>query len=188
MAKSSEKTAGYLSRGFTIIELMIVISIIAVLATLVSSAAISSIREAREKDGRIMAQAVKMGIANYHAQFGEWPGAIENYAESGRSPSGNPGHPGALSTTDADKVVQIVVEESGKGNSLIDASGLFVASKAAADSRHGHGLKFGEARRQNVALANMAFGYQRKKDGEFRRFLIRYDPTNDTVSVERPEE
>ena len=174
-------------RGFTIIELMLVISVIAILATLVTKAAQSSIKEGREKEARIMAQAIKMGIANYHAQFGEWPGAIENYAQSGKSPTGNPGHPGALSNGDADKVVQNVIEESGKGNPLIDASGLFVASKAAADAKHGHGLKYGEARRQNVPLANMAFGYQRKKDGVFRRFLIKYDPTNDTISVERPE-
>lgn len=181
-------TAGRLRGGFTIIELMIVISIIAVLATLITRAALSSLKEAREKDGRIMAQAIKVGIANYHAQFGEWPGAIEKYAESGKSPSGNPGHPGALSTTDADEAIRTVIEESGKGNPLIDASGLFVASKAAADAKHGRGLKYGDARRQNVALANMAFGYQRKRDGEFRRFLVKYDPTNDTVSVERPEE
>lgn len=176
-----------LRRGFTIIELMVVISIIAILATLVSKAAQSSIKEAREKDARIMAQAIKMGIANYHAQYGEWPGVIENYAESGKSPSGNPGHPGAIGTTDADKVVQTIIEESGKGNALIDASGLFVASKAAAEAKQGRGLKYGEARRQNVSLGNMAFGYQRKRDGVFRRFVIKYDPTNDTVSVEHPE-
>ena len=188
MEKHGNTAVRALSRGFTIIELMLVISVIAILATLVTKAAQSSIKEAREKDARIMAQAIKMGISNYHAQFGEWPGAIENYAESGKSPSGNPGHPGSLSANDADKVIQTVIEESGKGNPLVDASGLFVASKTAADAKHGRGLKYGEARRQNVALANMAFGYQRKRDGEFRRFLIKYDPTNDTVSVERPEE
>ena len=135
-----------------------------------------------------MAQTIKVGIANYHAMLGEWPGVIEKYAESGKSPSGNPGHPGALSPTDADDVMRTVIEESGKGNPLIDVSGLFVASKSAASAKHGHGLKYGEARRQNVSIGNMAFGYQRKRDGEFRAFLVKYDPTNDTVSVERPEE
>lgn len=187
MEKTVGNACGALRRGFTIIELMVVISVIAILATLVTKAAQSSIKEAREKEGRIMAQTIKMGIANYHAQTGEWPGAIEDYAESGRSPSGNPGHHGALSASDADKVVQTVVEESGKGNPMLDASGLFVATKSAADARQGHGIKFGEARRRNIPLANMAFGYQRKRDGVFRRFLIKYDPTNDTVSVERPE-
>ena len=174
-------------RGFTIVELMVVIAVIAILATLVTKAAQSSIREAREKDGRIMAEAIRMGIANYHAQTGDWPGKIENYAESGKSPSGNPGHPGALSKEDADEAIRQVIKEGGSGNPLIDASGLFVASLTAADAKHGFGLKYGDARRQGVSLENMAFGYQRKRDGEFRRFLIKYDPTNDTVSVERPE-
>lgn len=187
--KRSVGTAcGALRRGFTIIELMVVISVIAILATLVTRAALSSIKEGREQDAKVMAQAIRMGISNYHAQMGEWPGAIEKLAETGKSPTGNPGHPGALSASDADKVVQLVVEESGKSNPLIDASGLFVASKAAADAKHGHGLKYGDARRQNVPLSNMAFGYQRKKDGEFVRFLIKYDPTNDTVTVDKAED
>lgn len=188
MSSLKKSTACIMRRGFTIVELMIVIAVIAILATLVTRAAISSIREGREKDARIMAEAIRMGITTYHAAMGEWPGVIENYAESGKAPTGNPGHPGALSPTDADAVVQKVIEESGKGNPMIDASGLFVASKTAAAARNGYGLKYGEARRQNVALANMAFGYQRKRDGVFRRFLIKYDPTNDLVRVERPEE
>lgn len=184
-----------LRRGFTIIELMVVIAVIAILATLVTKAAQSSIREARQKDAKLMAQAIKLGIANYHAQFGEWPGVIESLADGGRTATGNPGHPGALSNEDADKVIQLVVEQSTKGNPLLDASGLFVATKNAADAKHGRGLKFGDARRQNVQVSNMAFGYQKfkvvrkkcannnKSIGDFCRFLIKYDQTNDTVTV-----
>ena len=185
--KSVGIARGALRSGFTIIELMMVIAVMAILATLVTRAALSSIKEGREQDAKVMAQAIKMGIANYHALKGKWPGAIEDLAEAGKSPSGNTDHPGALSPSDADAVVYEIIKESGKGNPLIDVSGLFVATKSAAQAKHGHGLKYGEARRQNVDPGNMAFGYQRKKDGEFRRFLIKYDPTNDTVSVERPE-
>ena len=54
-------------------------------------------------------------------------------------------------------------------------------------SKPGYGIKYGDARRRNVPLANMAFGYQRKRDGVFRRFMIKYDPTNDTVTVTHPD-
>lgn len=171
-----------LRRGFTILELMIVISVIAILATLVTKAAQSSIKQARDKESQVMAQAIRVGIANYHAQYGKWPGVIEDYADSGRAPSG-----GSLSASEADKVVQTIISESGNGNPLIDASGLFVASQSAAGAKRGHGLNFGEARRRGMPLGDMAFGYQRTQDGVFRRFRIKYDPTNDTVSVERPE-
>lgn len=194
MEKYGKSASRALRRGFTILELMIVISIIAILATLVTKAAMSSIKEARYKDAKIMAQSIKMGIVNYHAQNGKWPGKIEDCADKGDPPTGNTHHPGFLSNDDADKVVQLVIKEGETGNPLIDASGLFVATRSAANARHGHGMNFGEARRRGVPLTDMAFGYQKfgstrcnehgiKKSGEFCRFLIKYDVTNDTVSV-----
>ena len=179
---------GLARRGFTILELMVVISVIAILATLVTKAAQSSIKEAREKEARIMAKSIELGIANFHAQLGEWPPAIEKCADDGKSPSGNPGNPGALSNSDADSVVQRVIKEGANGSPLLDASGLFVATKNVADSsKPGYGIKYGDARRRNVPLENMAFGYQRKRDGVFRRFVIKYDPTNDMVTVSHPD-
>ena len=186
--KAIRRFGEQLKKGFTIIELMVVIAVIGILVTLVTKAATSSVKEARVKNSQVMASTIKMGIASYRAYKGEWPGVIETYAEQGRSPQGNSAKRGALSPNDADAVVQEVVKESGQGNPLLDVSGLFVANKSVADARQGYGLRYTEARKQNVSLANMAFGYQRKRDGVFRRFLICYDPTNDTVSVERPEE
>ena len=187
MEATGKGMAGFARRGFTILELMVVISVIAILATLVTRAAQSSIKEAREKQARVMAKAIEVGIANYHAQHGEWPSKIESCADSGRSPSGNPGNPGALPDSDADAVMQQVVKEADSGSPMLDASALFVATKSAAEKKHGYGINFGDARRRGVALTDMAFGYQRKRDGVFRRFIIKYDPTNDTVTVSHPE-
>lgn len=183
MNTSRNANAGLARRGFTILELLVVISVIAILATLVTKAAQSSIREAREKEARIMAKSIELGIANYRAQFGKWPENIEDYADDGRAPEN-----GSLSSSEADKVVQRIIKEGDSGGPLIDASGLFVATKKAADgSKPGYGIKYGDARRRDVPLENMAFGYQRKRDGVFRRFVIKYDPTNDTVTVTHPD-
>lgn len=177
-----KKATNLLKRGFTIIELMVVIAIIAVLATLITKAATGAIAQARNKRASVMAATVKSGIATYHRQKGEWPGAIENYAADGRSTTGD-----GLSGSEADSVIQAVVKESDKANPLMDASGLFVAKRSIANnsssSFHGAGMDFGAARRQGLQLQNMAFGYQ-KANGDFARFKIKYDSTNDVVKVE----
>ena len=45
--------------------------------------------------------------------------------------------------------------------------------------------KVAEARHRGIDVSNMAFGYQRRRDGSFRRFRIFYSPDTDSVKVER---
>jgi len=132
-----------------------------------------------------MARVIESGIETYYAMHGEWPTKIESYANSGNPPSGNPG---ALPNSDADAVVQQVVKEADNNNPLLDPSMLLVATKKVADgTKLGYGMNFCDARRRGVPLSDMAFGYQRKKDGMFCRFVIKYNPTNNTVTVSHPD-
>lgn len=164
--------------GFTIVEMMLVIAVIAILATLVTQAAISAIRNARGHRANVMAAVIQTGIATYRAQKDEWPGQVETLAKSGESSKSS-----GLDAVEADKVIQSVVNESGSGNPLMDVSALFVASSGSASGSDPHGLGFGEARRQGLAVSSMAFGYQATKTGKFVRFKVYYNSTNDTVTV-----
>lgn len=193
--------------GFTIVEMLTVVAVISILVTLVSKASVASIRNSREKRSAVMAAAIKMGIATYRQQKGEWPSPIESYAKSGKRPKGAPwtfhgtacsdhDTPGAdgLSPSEVDQTIREVVEESGKGNPLLDVSGLVVTRSSAApmswnggeygDSKFVTSFTFADARRRGIDVSSMAFGYQRRRDGSFRRFRIFYEPDTDEVNVE----
>ena len=60
-------------RGFTILELLVVISIMAVIATLVTGAAIKAIKQSRNKRVEATRKAREMALVNYRAQENEWP-------------------------------------------------------------------------------------------------------------------
>ena len=59
--------------AFTIIELLVVISIMAVIATLVTGAAIKSVRQSRRRRVQVMVRVLENGLMAYRAQENEWP-------------------------------------------------------------------------------------------------------------------
>jgi len=174
-------------RGFTIVELMMVIGVIAVLMTIVTTTAMSSMRGSRDKMAEAMRVALQAAITTYQAQdsAGKWPSEIETYAENAES--------AVLSESDSQKVFQKVVQMSiGQGEKyipLIDPHGLFVAPYGVEDGK-GSGRSFssarqGDGRRQKLPVAQMAFGYQGKMTGRFHRFNIIYHAQTDSIEVSK---
>ncbi len=66
-------------RGFTIIELLVVVSIMAVVATLATGAAIKSVKQSRNKRIIVMAKSLEMSLVNFRALYGRWP--VDFYAD-----------------------------------------------------------------------------------------------------------
>lgn len=174
-------------RGFTIIELLMVIAIIATLMGLVTTATVSAMRSSREKRAEAMRAALQAAIATYHAQDSDekWPGGIESMAENGTT--------GVLTDSQAQEVFQIIVRKSagslGQTNPLIDPNGLFVAPSGVQDGK-GYGRSYhdaikGDERRSPVRVAQMVFGYQGKITGKFHRFSIVYNGQADVASVSK---
>jgi prepilin-type N-terminal cleavage/methylation domain-containing protein len=60
-------------RGFTIIELLVVISIMAVLATLVTGAAMKAMKQSRVKRILATCKGLEVALMNYRAQENKWP-------------------------------------------------------------------------------------------------------------------
>ena len=193
-------------RGFTIVELLVVIGIIGILLGIVTTAATSSVKNARVRRAEAMARAIQQAISAYYAQEGRWPGAME-------SKTGSMGDKSKYTFTggEADNIMQEIVRNS-VGNSasrpLIDASALFVAdsgkvrgdgcfdnhSDSTLSSYCGknkciRGVDFSIASASNskmpISVNNMAFGWQGRQNGRFCRFWITYNALTDSVSVTR---
>ena len=177
-----------MKKGFTIIELMAVIGILAVLVTIVVSAAGGAIKNARAQRADTMRQALEQAIAAYHAQDPEsrWPDTIENRAEEERDVV-------EFSNSEADSIFQQVVGKgfgkSGPKSVLVDASALFVCESSRAHDKNAVGIDFPRAANRNskhcIPFANMAFGYPDRDTGKFRRFKVTYSSKTDSVSVSK---
>lgn len=193
-------------RGFTIIELLTVVGIIAVLATIVVTASAGALRHARARRADAMRVSLEQAISAYYAQEGKWPDVIENYADSADEEIHT------FSAQETDKIFQQVVGKaygkSGARSVLVDASALFVCDSGRLGNggkgcfdRHGkrnednycgdqrciNGLDFTLAANRNgkhyVNFGNMAFGYAGPTYGKFCRFWIKYNSKTDSVTV-----
>ena len=196
-------------RGFTIVELLIVIAIIGILGGIVTTAAMGSIRGARSKRADSMRVALEQAIATYYAQEGKWPDVIEKKASSMDEPTY------MFSPEETDQIFQQVVGKgygkSGRRSVLVDATALFVADRNAVRKANGNrgcydnhknkknsstycggrkcptGVDFSTAiarsGKYHIRFADMVFGFQGTEEGKFRRFWIVYNGQTDSVQV-----
>lgn len=182
-----------MKRGFTIIELMAVISIIAILLGIVVSTASNSIKLARTQKAKAIAACVQQGLETYHAQKDEWPGTFGSKVDGDNVSSGDISDSDSYSLTPEEvrDSIRTVVEESVKGNPLMDVSGLYVSRDSGTGGK-AYGMEFMEAvhgtkrSRKKMSVSEMYFGYPEKNTGHFRRLSINYSIPADSMKVVTP--
>ena len=75
-------------KGFTLIELMIVVAIIGILAAIAIPAYQDYTIRSQVTEGLSLASAVKAGVAEYYANYGSWPADLAAMGYTSSSPSG----------------------------------------------------------------------------------------------------
>ena len=160
--------------GFTIIELLVVISIIAIIATLATGAAIKSIRQGRERRIDAMIEALQMGLATYKVQDGEWPFTVGT--EVVRA-GGNSTRYWCHGKQNRRIFTRLYETKGSGGGAYLDGSGLFCV-------HNGARMKLNDV--PKGSRVNIPIGYPRANDQtKFDFFCIEYNNETDSVIVHR---
>ena len=195
-----------MKRGFTIVELMMVIGIIAVLMGVITTAASSSIKSSRGRKADVLCQLVQAGLATYYEQKGEWPVTISTSGNQEESAGGSR-DPDSIVLTGAQvrQCVKALVDEAKRNNPMMDISGLFVSREPgelsgssvgqkgqnAGSVKPAMGLDFMQAIRgtkksqKKMKTGEMYFGYPDPETGYFLRFKMVYSVPGDTITVSK---
>ena len=70
-----------MKKGFTIIELLMVMAILAVLLGIITTAATASIRQSRDRQTQAMKLTLQNGMAAYRVRNDEWPGTLNDWSD-----------------------------------------------------------------------------------------------------------
>lgn len=178
-----------MKKGFTIVELLVVIGIIGVLTGIVTTAAAGAVKNSRERRRDALCTLVQTGLATYYAQNNKWPIELPT-ARTNMEGTGNDNDPTkiVLNGSEVRTCVKELVEETRKGRPVLDVSGLFVSRQEGRFGQNCYGLDFMSAihgtrkSSQKMKLNEMYFGYP-NSNGKFRHFKIVYSIPGDSMSV-----
>ena len=183
-------------RGFTILELVMVIAILGVLLGIVTTAASGSIRQARSQKASACCRVVQAAFETYYAQKGEWPGGIESKITGDKANSEGKQYRSdddvyVLDPSDVDDMMRDILKEYKNGNPCLDISGLFVSRYDGREGTKHLGMDFmtamrgtkKDARGQKMTTAQMHFGYPETSHGYFRHFKVVYSKPTDQMKV-----
>ena len=191
-----KKATAQRRRGFTIVELLVVIAVLAVLMGIVSTAASAVIRKSRARKNEALRTLLQQGIATFQAQEDYWPpdkgGKLQRWYEDGLG-----GESGVLSETEYDAIMQKLIGDEcihPTGKAVMDVNGFMVASSDSVSrnkdpdgnpkcSATDVSTWVKRVRAKTAKSNNMVFGYTNSERGYFRRFRIQFNPETGIVKV-----
>jgi len=160
-------------QGFTILELLVVISIIAVIAAMATGGAIKAIKQARYKKVGATISALEMGLQSYRAKENKWPFELSKLERDTGT-----GDYWAKGKKNAVVFQKLLTSTTTK---YLDTSALTTAingRKSVKDELEANG---------SSGDVNIPIGYADPEDTtQFKYFNVRYYPLTDRVKVLKP--
>lgn len=170
-------------RGFTIVELMMVVAVIAILISITVSSIVGAMQRARGQRGDALCVIVRQGLETYYAQKGEWPWGD-------KAADHDDGYYWLSESEVKDAVFQLV-KEAHEHNPMMDISGLYVSKNPGQPGTKYYGMDFMTAVKgskqhpEKTPASQLYYGYPEEGHGYFRRFVIKYSPVLDKIIVRK---
>lgn len=175
-----------------------VVAILGILLGIVTTAASSSVKQARSRKADACCKVVQAGLETYYAQKGVWPGDIESKLKGDKTNSEGKSYNSdadlyVLDPGDVDEMMRDILKEYKQGNPCLDISGLFVSRKQGNAGSKDLGLDFMTAihgtkkdkNGQRMSTSEMHFGYPEAEHGYFRHFKVVYSKPTDQMKVSK---
>ena len=163
--------------GFTLLELLVVIVVIGILATLVVGGANYALRVARAKRVSLSCSTLKTAIHRYHSEYNEWPGGEEPKKKDGRF------QPVEYEGKDNKKVFGQLRADSKKNPdhlAFLDETAFFTSAS------DGSATKLSETTGDQPLVFVSRSGRWTKTNGSYFYYKVVIDYEYDMVSVSAP--
>ena len=161
--------------GFTLLELLVVIVIIGILATLVVGGANYALRVSRAKRVSLSCSTLKTAIVRYHTEYGEWPGG-KNPSSTGKVEYSGASNADVFGALRADNAT-----DNPDGFTFIDETAFFTPDDDAG------AVKLSETTGKMPLVYVSRSGRWIKKNGGYLYYTVEINCEFETVSVSAPE-
>ena len=162
--------------GFTLLEILVVIVVIGILATLVAGSAAFAMRSAREKRVAMSRTVLATAIHRYHVEYNEWPGGYDQ--KWGKSHT--------FSGADNKKVFGMLragSEDNPDNIAFIDETAFFTTMPG---GREAQKLSETDASTAQPLVFLTRSGHVVDADGRYFYYKVTINYDDETVAVEAP--
>ncbi len=162
--------------GFTLLELLIVVVVIGILATLVSGAAVYAMRTAREKRAMVSRSVLKTAISRYRSEYNRWPGGYAEGWDDAHTFSGE-------NNQRVFSMLRVGSDDNPDGIQFFDETAFFTT---ATDGRNTRRLSETDPETPTPLVYQSRDGRILDSAGNYYYYKVTINYSNETVSVETP--